>query len=321
MKKLFALALILMLFTIVGCEGLLNVNNASDDGTVKGYELSSSQSLGLSTYLASGLLQETDTVQTVASLNNYAPSFLSTEATFQIDSELDEVNFYFNKLKVFLDQGLEQAINLEETESTREGYDYQVNYTINDEAYVIYYAFVNEIDVEDEDDDEIEFELSGLMIIDGNEYELIGANEIEEDEAKMWFKTVDVSNSGNYVYVEIEEEEGEQKFKTETVINGVEKKSEFKFENEEDETKVELKLNNNGQESEFEFKREMEDEGLVYKFEYKMGNTEGEVKITEEVDEQGKKTYRYEIEEEGKKKEVRKKDEDEDDDDEEDVEI
>ena len=319
MKKLFALAFILMLFTLVGCDSLLNVNNASDDGTVKGYELSSSQSLGLSTYLASGLLQETDTVQTVASLNNYAPSFLSTEATFQIDSELDEVNFYFNKLKVFLDQGLEQAINLEETESTREGYDYQVNYTIDDEAYVIYYAFVNEVDVEDEDDDEIEFELSGLMIIDGIEYELIGANEIEEDEAKMWFKTVD-NNSGNYVYIEIEEEDGEQKFETETVINGVMKKSEFKFEKEDDETKVELKLNNNGQESEFEFKREMEDEGLVYKFEYKMGNTEGEVKITEEVDEQGKKTYRYEIEEEGKKKEVKKKDVD-DDDDEEDVEI
>ncbi|ERJ11204.1 hypothetical protein [Haloplasma contractile] len=361
MKKIISLTVVAFLFILVGCSG------ATETGENKVVSLTSKQSLAFSTYLASGFLtgasNDTNQNMSVDTYHITGIQYLSNtteetvnDPTLEIDTELDEVNLYFNKLKVFMDKGLDSAINIEETVSTRDGYDYQVTYTIDDESYTIYYSYVDEFTVDteesndvatmnatteedtDKDDDEIEnenedqeeadveedeeneeeFKLQGLMIINDVEYKLVGANETEGNESKMWFETIDETNTGDYVNVEMKEEEGEQKFEIETVIDGVEKTSEIKFEQEESETKVELELYHDGQESSYEFKKETEDGETVYKFEYAIGETEGEVKIYEEIDEQGNVSYRYKIDEEGKGEgiERRRNDVDDEDDDE-----
>ncbi|ERJ13191.1 hypothetical protein [Haloplasma contractile] len=390
MKKIISLSIFTLIFVLAGCSSSSDLNSTQHEGdSTQASELNSDQSLAFSTYLASGFLSGTsdDSVQNMSyTSRTNGIRFLTTtddqttDDSFQIDTELDEVNIYFNKLKVFMEQGLDSAINIEETTSTRAEYDHQVTYTIDDVSYVIYYSYVESLsnedstnddgdtttttdgaenmsatteeDEEDEDKDDVdrddedkddddrddedkdeedeeqEFKLVGLMVIDNVEYELVGANEIEEDETKMWFETIDTNDTGNYVHVEIKEEDGEQKFEIETVIDGVEKISEIKFEQEDNETKVELKIESGDTESSYEFKKEVEDGETVYKFEYEIGETEGEVKIYEIVDADGNISYKYEIEEEGKSKEVErgrgrgKDDEDEekdkDDDDEED---
>jgi hypothetical protein len=276
-----------------------------------------------------------------SSLGNYKVSNLTTttepsdgDSPLEIETELDEVNQYFNKLKVFMDQGVDSVLNIEEQTSTIEGYDYMITYSIEEVTYTIYYSIVVEEEVElttdettttvteddddhDEDkdeDEEIKFQLNGLMVINGVNYELKGANEVEDEEQKMWFETVDSNDHNNYVRVEIKNEEGQQKFDFKNVVNGLVTQSQIKFEEEDNETKVELKLKQDGEESSYKFKKEVEDGKTTYKFEYELDGVKGEVKIREIVDSFGNVTYKYDISEKGKHKEIDKLDPDDDDD-------
>lgn len=311
MKKLSMLFLIFAFGLLVGCSTIEN------DSTNQTVSLSSDQSLALSAYLASGLMPSTTNEVNLGTLNEnqYKMSLLSTNnEALQIESELDEVNIYFDKLKVFMDEGIDSALDISEQSSTREGYDTVLTYTIEEVTYTIYYSFVDElIETEyfenEENEEEQEFKLEGLMIIDEVEYQLTGANEIDDEEQVMWFKTIDSNNTGNEVKIEIKNENEEQKFKIFTLINNVEKKAEIKFENENDETKVELKLQNDDQESKYKFKKEIEDDQTVYKFEYEVNGVKGKVKILEIIDEFGNVTYKYKIEENGRNKEIDKDDE------------
>lgn len=332
MKKIFSLIFILSFGLLVGCT---TSENTPINQTVS---LSSDQSLVLSTYLASGLMPSSTNDTTNLSAvyeSQYKMSLLSTnENTLEIESELDEVNIYFDKLKVFMDEGIESVLNISEQTSTMEGYDTEITYAIEDVTYTIYYSFIDELTEKDvvptsnntdnEDDDEVEldeeqeFKLEGLMIIDGIEYQLTGANEIEDDEQKMWFKTIDTNNTGNEVKVVIKNENEEQKFEINTKIDGVEKMSKIKFEKEDNETKVELKFQNGDQESSYKFKKEIEDDKTVYKFEYEVDGVDGEVKIFEITDELGNVTYKYQIDEDGKTKDIEKNDRDDGEEEEED---
>lgn len=320
MKKWMILFSIAFSLTLAGCATTDQQDKQTENQT-ETIKLDTNSSLAFSTYLASGLLTSNNTSSTMnMSYTNLSDATSETDSLL-IESELDEVNIYFNKLKVFMENGVESVLNVSEQTSTMEGYDYEITYTIEDESYTIYYSLIEsteEADEDDDDDDESEFQLTGLMVIDGVNYELEGASETEEDEHEMWFETIDQENSDNYVRVEIANEDGEQKFEIETTINGITKEAEIKFEQEDNETKVELELVQNGQESYYEFKKEVEDNETIYKFEYEINGVEGEVKVTEEVDADGNTTYQYEIEEDGKTKEIDKRDPDDDDDDEDD---
>lgn len=297
MKKI----VIIVLALIVICAGCSLIQPQEKSNAVV---LDTNESLAFSAYMASGLLSSDVTLKNQNEILLFNGEMTDTMA---IETELEDVNVYFNKLKAFMNQGVENALQIQEKASEREGYTNMFSFTIEEKTYTVHYSMTYQNQSEKEEDDEQEFILSGIMILDEIEYEITGASEIEEDEQKMWFETIDKENSGNKVRIERKTEEDEQKFEIETTIGGVKEMAEIKFENEEDEQKVELKLKNNGSESCYEFKREIEENNeYCYKFEYQIGNIEGEVKITETADGEGNYTYRYEIKEEGKAKSIEK---------------
>lgn len=315
-KSLFGLVALVLLFGVASC---FSSNNESPVVN----KLNQSEGLSLSTYLASGFLQtgKKNDNQTLASSRNIRRSNWKTTEALEFEHELDEVNAYFNQLKVFLDNGVDNVLKVEEKASTLEGYQYEMAYTIDGITYTIYYSMFEEIDDNDEDADDLDVEeekeldiddveayyrLEGLMIIDGIEFILTGARELEDDEVETWFKTVDKKNSANYVYVEIEQEADEQEFIIETMINGVKSKTKLEFETEDNETKVSLKLVNDGKESNYKFQKEVEDGITFYKFTYRIGDVKGSVKVIELTDAEGNVTYVYKIKENGKDKEIEK---------------
>jgi hypothetical protein len=165
--------------------------------------------------------------------------------------------------------------------------------------------------VEEDDDDDIDeiddeqfFEINGLIVIDGVEFILEGAREIEDDEVKTWFKTQDFSRSGDYVHVISKVEDDEQKFDIRTSVNGVETRTRIKFEQDDEETKVDLRVENGETESRYQFKKETEDGVTFYKFQYEIGNVKGQVKVFETTDELGNVTYTYKVQENGKQKDI-----------------
>jgi len=305
MKKILILtiALALSLAVIAGCS-------AVDPGdTSEAVTLETDESLAFSAYLATGLIAE------MTDLNLYAPAVnLDTEEaepTLEVETELDEVNAYFNKLKVFMDNnGVDTALQLQEQASTKEGYTHMMSFTLEDVAYTLHYslkkgAAKEDVPADEDVTEEEVFEMNGLLIMNQVEYQLTGKNEISAQEKKMWFEATDPVNAQNKVRIEKKVEDGEQKFNVESTVNGETRRSEIKFENEGNEAKVQLKLMSGENESQYTFRRETEDGETGYKFTYRVGQTEGEVKISETETGDGY-TYRYQIKEGGVEKSVEK---------------
>ncbi len=146
----------------------------------------------------------------------------------------------------------------------------------------------------------------GLIVIDGEEYELEGYSTIEEDEEIIVFETVDSLDEDHYVRVKIKNVDGMQRFDLLTVIDGVEKRTDVKLIEEENMVKVHLRLFEGEERDTYQFKKIVEDDKTIYMLHYKVGDVNGHIKIFEKVDENGDTLYRYKIHEGGKNKQVEK---------------
>ncbi|MGD9605701.1 MAG: hypothetical protein AB7V00_06110 [Bacilli bacterium] len=339
LRKTLLTVMMLSMFVFVGCT------DGQNDGTTA-INLSSNNSLAISTYLASSLLPAT--TQTTTSVSNDDSNVKIVPLTedtpnLEIESELDTINEYFDKLKALMDGGMEEILNVTPQTSTLVEYEYEITYVIDEITYKIYYSIVeptvvltdeedeaNEEESENEEeeveddaneeeemDEEEAFNLVGLLVIGEVSYQISGGNENDGTEQKMWFETNPLEDSNNYVKVEIKKEDDEQKFFISSSIDGIASETKMKFEEEDDEVKIELELLNGENESHYEFKRELEGTEYVYKFEYEMNDVKGEVEVVKVVDIDGNETYEYRINEDGEEKEIEKDDPDEDDDDEE----
>ena len=127
--------------------------------------------------------------------------------------------------------------------------------------------------VTDDDDDEIESTLTGVMTYAGNDYEIKGKKTVEEDEVEIEF--VAYLNESIYVKVEQETENGEQEFQYEIWENGVVIDStSIEVETERDEIEVEMEYSKGGETSTYKFERE----GNQLKIYYRDSNGSGYIK-------------------------------------------
>ena len=307
MRRNIVFAIILIaLLVIVGCTPTTTPEETDTTKTTPGAakELPTDNKIALSTYIAGGVLASRDKIeQTPQASRMILP--LQTEEELKIEKILSEVNVYFDRLKFFLDEGVE-GIVVQERASSREGYEVELNYQIDDEQYTIYY---NEVSKD---------RLTGLLLYNNVEFELIGEIENEEEEYEIKFKAIDTTNEANWVEIELETEDESDEYEFESqmkmVINGAYKEVKVEYSVENEEQSIELEINDNGDISQYEFDREQDDGGIVYKIEYEVENVQGEVAVLETVDETGNPIYRYKIEEEGKRKDI-DFDRDDDDDD------
>jgi hypothetical protein len=127
--------------------------------------LSSEQSLASMAYLSSNFL----------SLNNDTTSdplaFKLADETLEVEEELETVNEYLELLKAFMENGATEFAQLQEQASDRAEYTYMLNITVAEEVYVLYYN----VDVETS-------EISGIFIINDEEYTIEAYNNLDDKE-------------------------------------------------------------------------------------------------------------------------------------------
>lgn len=328
MKKLFLGLLVTLTLTLTACDGeLFNIDNNGDDPIPEVEVLSSEQSLATLSFISAGFLGF-ETEETAVSNTLFLSNLEEEEEETEIEGELDEVNVYIDRLKGFIDNGVNDLGSITETESDNELYEFKLTFTVNEEVYVIYYnvdaetgemtgiIVIDEIEYEFEvidnikkyehseqeknqngnanenaDDEEEEDEES-----EANEEESENEEEVdeEENETKMVLIATNGEDTLKVVYkTETEEDETTTKFYLEQTIDGVMREIQLKISEEEDEFKVDIKDGEN----EFTFKREVEEEGTVYKLTYTVDGVSGTVKIIETVDENGETVYEYQIKE------------------------
>lgn len=309
MKKFYiASVALLLLLTLAGCSNL-GLNDSSDQGS----KLSSQQALSSLAYLSASMLSVE-----ASSEDNVSREFVflsnHSETSTEIEQELEDVNIYLDKLKVFMDQGPDAFASVQTTGSDREEYEFMINAGVEESTYLIYYNV-------DPDTNE----LSGIIVVDNVEYVIAVENTLEDkyeleietdvddedddDEDDIDDEDVDLDieqkitlvafNGDDSIEVEykyeLEEDKMTTKFEMEKSIAGEETEILIKILQENDEYKVEIEEGDNH----YEFKQETEDGETVFKLEYEVNGVTGDIKIIMTTTEDGETVYRYRIEEDG----------------------
>ncbi len=166
-------------------------------------------------------------------------------------------------------------------ESAYEEYTTFMQFQVNDlvgksKIYVMHYNLI----IKEIDDDEIEYDLEGILLVDDQEYFVFGEKKKESDEEILTFKAMKDEN--NYVESFIEIESDKQIFEYKIVQFGkTASKSSIEIEFDEDEIKVKLDFieGDNFGEFEFEFRTENELSLIFVEFETEIDNR----KITGEM--------------------------------------
>ena len=148
-----------------------------------------------------------------------------------------------------------------------------------------------------EDDEEVLLE--GVVIFEGEEYALLGLQEIEEDETETkFFISLD---ENNWIKIKREVEVDEQKYDLAMMKNGEFSKLTFKVETDDDgEVEVKLKTILNGELISYSFKKEMEDGVEIIKIKVVEDRQVLHVKAIPSIDENGETVYSFYVRESGK---------------------
>ncbi len=361
MRKLLVLiAVTIMTLGLSACTTTsIDLEQLLAEGT-----MTSEESIATLSYLSAGFLdfESTDPVVKDTSLIQLALSTETDEENTVIEEELDELNVYLDRLKGFMETGVDSFGSVIDAESDNELYTYKLQFTVNEEEYFIYYN-VDEVTLEisgiivigeseyvfevvdnihnyehhqelnneqneeknnddDDDDDEPDTEANNQESENNEEQnEEVNKEDEEDDDDETGSKMILIATNGEdsikIKYInEVEDDEVTTKFYMVKTIAGVTSEVSMKISQEEDEYKVSIEEDGNS----YTFKQETEDDGTVYKLQYEVDGTKGQVKIIEMIDEDGNITYKYQIQEAGRNKNVEKQepqskglDDDEDD--------
>lgn len=235
-------------------------------------------------------------------------------------------NEYFTALDSFLGDDVVSTTTEVNTDSN---YEYETKMTINGKdfngetvTYTMYYTetlvkadFDDDEDAGDEDEDaanedeetESEYQLVGVMVIDGADYYLEGerSEETEKGESETELKIrayADKSDKTSYIQMEqeysVEDGETETEYVYSIYANGelieqtaVEFETETK--NNKVETEYELEFRSGTSKGKYVVEREVKDNKISIKVKYNIDGKTGVFHIREITDENGNKQYEY----------------------------
>jgi hypothetical protein len=194
-------------------------------------------------------------------------------------------------------------------------------------GHVTQYEMHYNLSLVDEDDEESEFLMEGILLFGVNTYQVIGEKKIEDDEEKVEFKAY--KDDSNYVESLYKIENDEQTFEFKVVQQGLTiSESKYEIEFDQEEIKVKLTFQEGSSEGQFEFEYFTEDGKDLIQIEFEIESmnqkSSGEMVVEMYVDDlTGVTKYRIMVnpdDDDPYEYETEDDDEDEDDEDDEDEE-
>ena len=245
----------------------------------------------------------------------------------EVKEQTERFNEYFTALDSFLGDDVVSTTTEVNTDSN---YEYETKMTINGKdfngetvTYTMYYTETlvkadsadDDEDAGDEDEDvanedeetENEYQLVGVMVIDGADYYLEGerSEETEKDESETELKIrayADKTDKTSYIQMEqeysVEDGETETEYVYSIYANGelIEQTAvEFETENKNNkvETEYELEFRRGTSKGKYVVEREVKDNKISIKVKYNIDGKTGVFHIREITDENGNKQYEY----------------------------
>ena len=227
----------------------------------------------------------------------------------EVKEQTEKFNEYFTALDSFLG---DDVVSTTTQVNTDENYEYDVKMTINGKdfngetvTYVMYYT--ETLAHYDSDDDEIEYRLEGVMVIDGSDYYLEGerSEENEKDESETELKIRAYADKADKsTYIQMEQEYSVEKGETETeyvysvysdgkLLEQTAVEFEQESKNGKTETEYELEFRSGTSKGKYVVKREVVNNKTEIKVKYVIDGNSGEFRIREITDDNGNKHYEY----------------------------
>jgi hypothetical protein len=154
MKKLLGI----MVIALMGL-GFMACSTTSETIT-----LSSEQSLASMAYLSGNMLKFNATEETNLAFN-------LSEETIEVEDELETVNEYLEMLKAFMENGATGFGSISEQASDRAEFEFMLTIVVAEQEYKLYYNV-----------DPSNSEISGIFIIDGEEYTITAYNDLDDSD-------------------------------------------------------------------------------------------------------------------------------------------
>ena len=237
----------------------------------------------------------------------------------EVKEQAKRFNEYFTALDSFLGDDI---ISTTTQVNTDDNYEYDTKMTINGKdfngetvTYTMYYTetLVKADSADDEDADNVdeetenEYQLVGVMVIDGADYYLEGerSKETKKDESETELKIrayADKTDKTSYIQMEqeysVEDGETETEYVYSIYANGelIEQTAvEFETENKNNklETEYELEFRSGTSKGKYVVEREVKDNKISIKVKYNIDGKTGVFHIREITDENGNKQYEY----------------------------
>ena len=307
----------IMLF-VVAILTIVVVSGCSQIQSIVKTQLSSASSLATLSYVSSSFLDtNVGEEPTAASFYQLNDENLDTET--ELDSELDEVNIYLDKLKVFIENGTDSFGNIVVQESDNELYNNKIVFTINEEEYILYYnvqltdgTIVGEFVIGD-----TTYEIEGYTTLNDMDEMEVNNEEDQDDEDQDDLDTEDQDDldtedqddldteDQDDLDTEDQEEQEEQEEKMVLIARNGDNVIQITYEIETDEegyeSKFELEQTINGEYKEITLKIEEEQD------EYKIQINEGANSFTfkRELEDDNETEYKLEYEVNGVEGEVK----------------
>ncbi len=235
----------------------------------------------------------------------------------EVKEQTERFNEYFTALDSFLGDDVVSTI----TEANTDGnYEYETKMTIKGKdfngetvTYIMYYtetlvkADFSDDDGNEDEETENEYQLVGVMVIDGTDYYLEGerSEETEKGESETELKIrayADKTDKTSYIQMEqehsVEDGETETEYVYSIYANGelIEQTAvEFETENKNNkvETEYELEFRRGTSKGKYVVEREVKDNKISIKVKYNIDGKTGVFHIREITDENGNKQYEY----------------------------
>jgi hypothetical protein len=234
--------------------------------------------------------------QTVSTLGR--TSKMSQDET----TSIDQIEPYLELFEQLLTQ--QNGLSVSIVESDLVEYETKQIFQVSDilgemVTYTMYYNTTNLVDdalddSSDNEDNEEEYQINGILIYGDVTYTIEGKREVEEDEEKL--EMISRLSEADYVKVTYKVEEDETKFSYRTYQLGeLVNESSIKVEIEDQELKIRLSYREGNNEGEYTFKFEEEDGKTILKISFETlidgVEAEGEAKVLVSIDELTGETY------------------------------
>ena len=304
MKKLYLFLMLLLSLVFAGCTS--QDLNDGDVTAVTNFDLrDDEQIMALSAITSSSIAPKIEPL--IETVDYGLTNVLNLSSVYSLRHKgwrgnkfkvktIEDIEPYLNVFEKLLN---EDALVIENFESGDEDFPLKTSYSMagitGDRVSV---ELIYNLELLPESTDEKAFyTITGYVIRDGEQYDVVGMKMLDNEEEKFIFKVM--LDELNYIRNEYKSEGAESKFRISTIVDGVKvSEDNIKVETQENETRFVLSTFSENEKSTYIFKLENEEENMILKLiynVYKDGERErGMARISVVFDEETS-SYVYEI--------------------------